>query len=93
MKNLHTFEEFINENINEADMTKFYDGFVLYDIKKGKEYKSRYIKGIKNNVLEDEIIKKIAKETISREESIGVNRFIKKGEWDKSELDVEEVKR
>ena len=47
MKNLQSFEEFINENINEADMTKFYDGFVLYDIKNKMEYKSLYIKGVK----------------------------------------------
>ena len=64
MKNLQTFEAFVNESVvNEADMTKFYDGFVMYDHKNKKEYKSRYQKGVKNNRLEDEIIKKIAKET------------------------------
>ena len=93
MKNLQTFEAFVNESVvNEADMTKFYDGFVMYDHKNKKEYKSRYIKGVKNNVLEDEIAKKIAKETGSIESSIAVYRFIKKGEWDKVELDVPEVK-
>ena len=93
MKNLQTFEEFLNESVvNESDMTKFYDGFVLYDTSKQTHYKSRYQKGVKNNRLEDEIVKKIAKETGSREAAIAVNRFIKKGEWDKVELDVPEVK-
>ena len=92
MKNLQSFEEFIIENINESDMTKFYDGFVVYDNKNKKEYKSRYQKGVKNNILEDSIIKKIAKETGSTEASIAVYRFIKKGEWDKVEQDVPEIK-
>jgi hypothetical protein len=93
MKNLQTFEEFLNESVvNEADMTKFYDGFVMYDHKNKKEYKSRYQKGVKNNILEDLIAQKIAKETNSVESSIAVYRFIKKGEWDKVEQDVPEVK-
>lgn len=92
MKNLQSFEEFINESINEADMTKFYDGFVMYDHKNKKEYKSRYQKGVKNNILEDLIAQKIAKEYNSTESSIAVNRFIKKGEWDKVELEIPEIK-
>lgn len=93
MKHLQTFENFINENLNEADMTKFYDGFVMYDMKSKKEFKSRYIKGIKNNVLEDEIIKKLADKIGSTPSSIGVGRFIKKGEWDKVDKELEEIKR
>lgn len=93
MKHLQTFESFINENLNEADMTKFYDGFVMYDMRTKREFKSRYIKGIKNNVLEDEIIKKLAKEIGSEPSSIGVGRFIKKGDWDKVDKELEEIKR
>jgi hypothetical protein len=93
MKHINSFESFINENLNEADMTKFYDGFVMYDMKTKKEYKSRYIKGIKNNVLEAEIIKKLAKEIGSEPSSIGVGRFIKKGEWDTVDTELEEIKR
>ena len=81
------------ESVNEADMTKFYDGFVMYDMKSKKEFKSRYIKGIKNNVLEDEIIKKLADKIGSTPSSIGVGRFIKKGEWDKVDKELEEIKR
>ena len=47
MKNLQTFEEFLNESVvNEADMTKFYDGFVMYDSKNKKEYKADQVEAV-----------------------------------------------
>lgn len=84
-------EEFSKpEKMNEADMTKFYDGFILYDMTSKKEFKSRYVKGVKNNVIEGEIIKNLAKEIGSKEAAISVHKFIKKGEYDKT--DITEVK-
>ena len=40
MKHIQTFENFINE----GDMTKFYDGFVVLDYKTKKLYKFKYVR-------------------------------------------------
>ena len=84
MKNLHTFEEFLNESINEADMSKKYDGFVILDYKDQKQYKFRYSRG--NNVpQENAAIDKMVKATKKPSSNFAVHGFVRKGEWDKSE--------
>jgi agmatine/peptidylarginine deiminase len=91
MKNLHTFEEFINESLNEGDMTRDYDGFIVSDTdsKKNLNWKFKYIKGTKNNKVEDEAIAKVMRETGKSRADYWVNGFVKKGEWNKS--DAQEI--
>jgi len=86
MKNLHTFEEFVNESIvNEADMSRQYDGFIVYDNKDKKSYKFRYERG--NNVpQEDKAIKALMNFTKYPRGTFMVHGFVKKGEWDKTEI-------
>jgi hypothetical protein len=83
MKNLHTFEEFVNESVvNEADMSRQYDGFIVYDSKNKKSYKFRYERG--NNVpQENEAIKALMDFTKLPRGSFMVHGFVRKGEWDK----------
>jgi hypothetical protein len=90
-KHIPTFEDFINEStINEGDMTKFYDGFILGDFKTKNQYKARYIKGVKNTKAEDMAIDKLMKTTGEPRANFAVHGFVKKGEWDKDS--TEEVK-
>ena len=91
MKHLHTFETFLNESLNEGDMTKDYDGFIILDFKTKKLYKGRYIKGVKNTKAEDITIDKAMKMTGSPRYNFAVHGFIKKGEWDKSETEILEA--
>ena len=91
MKYLHTFETFLNESLNEGDMTKDYDGFIILDFKTKKLYKGRYIKGVKNTKAEDITIDKAMKMTGSPRYNFAVHGFIKKGEWDKSETEILEA--
>ena len=74
------------ESINEGDMTKDYDGFIILDIKTKKQYKGRYIKGLKNTKAEDIAIAAAMKMTGTDRFAFGVYGFIKKGEFNKSEL-------
>jgi hypothetical protein len=80
-----TIGESIDESINEADMSKEYDGFVVLDYKSKKQYKFRYSRG--NNVpQEDDAIYKLMKSTRLPRSSFAVHGFVKKGEWNKSEF-------
>ena len=90
MKHIHTFESFNESLLNEGDMTRDYDGFILYDSKTKKEYKFRYIKGRNNVQVENEAIAKVMKDTGSTRSDLMVNGFVRKGEWDKSP--AEEIK-
>lgn len=85
MKNLHTFEEFLDGSLNEGDMSREYDGFVVLDYKSKKQYKFRYSRG--NNVpQENDAIDKLMKSTRLPRSSFAVHGFIKKGDFDKSEF-------
>lgn len=74
--------------VNEGDMTKDYDGFVVLDREVNKNYKFKYIKGTNNKKVEDEAIAKLQKQTGAGRHVFMVNGLIKKGEWDKSEFEV-----
>ena len=78
--------ESIDESINEADMTRDYDGFIILDFKTKKQYKGRYIKGLKSTKSEDIAINKAVEMTGSQRFTFAVHGFIKKGDFDKSEL-------
>ncbi len=82
-KHIPSYDDFINESIiNEADMSKQYDGFIVYDSKNKKSYKFHYSRG--NNVpQENEAIAKLMKLTDLSRGYFGVNGFVRKGEWDK----------
>jgi hypothetical protein len=85
MKNLHTFEEFLGGSLNEGDMSREYDGFVVLDYKSKKQYKFRYSRG--NNVpQENDAIAKMMKSTRLPRSSFAVNGFVRKGEYDRSEF-------
>jgi hypothetical protein len=79
MKHLHTFESFLNE----GDMTKDYDGFIVYDAKTKKNYKSKYVKGTNNVKVENDAIAKLIASTKEPRANFMVNGFVKKGEYDK----------
>lgn len=80
-------ESFINENrkdiLNEADLTNFYDGFIMWNVETDHRYKFRYIKGRNNNVVESEAMELLQKKTGKEFRYFGV---IKKGGWDKSKI-------
>jgi len=81
MKYIHTFESFLNE----ADMSRQYDGFVVLDSKNQKSYKFKYSRG--NNVpQENDAIDKLVKGIKEPSANFAVHSFIRKGEWDKSEF-------
>jgi hypothetical protein len=89
MKHLQPFDEFVNEEaLNEGDMTKLYDGFIVLDTKNQKQYKFKYVKGVKNVRIEDEAIAKLMKTTGLSRGNFGVYNFVKKGEWNDSEAEV-----
>jgi hypothetical protein len=89
MKHLQPFDEFVNEEaLNEGDMTKLYDGFIVLDTKNQKQYKFKYVKGVKNVRIEDEAIAKLMKTTGLSRGNFGVYGFVKKGEWNDSEAEV-----
>jgi len=78
--------------VNEGDMTKEYDGFVVLDTKTKKSYKFKYIKGSKSVNVENDAIAKLMKSTGESRATFMVHGFVKKGEWDKSEFEVLESK-
>lgn len=87
MKNIPTFESFVNESVvNEGDMTKQYDGFIVLDMKNQKQYKFKYVKGTSNVKVEDVAIAKLMKATHQHRADFGVYGFVKKGEWDKNPI-------
>jgi|LakMenE01Jun11ns_1017448.scaffolds.fasta_scaffold8969286_2 hypothetical protein len=77
--------------VNEGDMTRDYDGFIVSDTdsKKNLHWKFRYMKGIRNNKVEDIAIAKVMKETGKSRADYWVTGAIKKGEWNKS--DAQEI--
>jgi hypothetical protein len=77
-----------SEDVNEGDMTKDYDGFIVIDYKTKKNYKFRYIKGTNNVKVEDEAIAKLMKDTRQPRATFAVNGLVRKGEWDKSDAQV-----
>jgi hypothetical protein len=87
MRNLLTFKEFVNESLNEQDMTRSYDGFIIIDGKTKELYKSKYIKGTKNTKVEDIAFRKLVDLTGSPMANFMVHGFIKKGEWKDSTLE------
>ena len=79
MKHIQTFEGFLNE----ADMTKFYDGFKIHNSKTGEFFKFRYRKGVENSTVEEEAIKQLMDATKLTRGYFGVSELIKKGQYDK----------
>jgi hypothetical protein len=83
MKYIQLFEDFINE----ADMSKHYDGFILLDTKNQKLYKSKYFRG--NNVtIENDAISKLMKKTGEPRSNYMVHGFVKKGEFNSTEAET-----
>ena len=76
------------EEVNEADMTNFYDGFKVLNDKTGKMTKFLYVKGRKNTDVENEAIAKLMKATGLTRGYFGVHGFVNKGEWNKDETPV-----
>jgi hypothetical protein len=76
--------------VNEADMTRQYDGFIVLDQKTKKNYKFKYVKGVNNVEVENDAIAKLMKTTNADRANFIVNGFIKKGEFDKDSSDVSE---
>lgn len=84
MKNLPTFESFLNE----GDMTRDYDGFIVLDQKNQNLYKFKYVKGTSNVKVEDAAISELMKEIKQPRANFMVHGFVRKGEWDKSPAEV-----
>jgi hypothetical protein len=74
--------------MNEGDMTKFYDGFIVLDFKNKETYKFKYIKGISNAKVEVDAINKLVKATGISQANFTVRGFVKKGEWNKDDTPV-----
>lgn len=88
MKNIPTLEAFLNESLNEGDMTNHYDGFVVLDTKTKKLYKFKYVKGTNNVKVEGDAIAKLMTDTKEPRANFMVHGFVKKGEWDKSDAEI-----
>jgi len=74
--------------VNEADMTKFYDGFIVLDSKAKKTYKFKYVKGTSNVNVENAAIDKLVKATGESRANFMVHGFVKKGEWNSDKTEV-----
>ena len=74
--------------VNEADMTKFYDGFKVLDDKSGNVYQFKYKKGVSNTNVENDAISKLMKTTGLPKANFGVRGFINKGQWSGNEEDL-----
>ena len=77
-----------SEEVNEGDMTKDYDGFIVLDSKTKKLYKFRYVKGTSNVKVENDAIDKLINSTKSPRANFMVHGFVRKGEWDKNDTPV-----
>lgn len=84
MKHIPTFESFLNE----SDMTRQYDGFIVLDREVNKNYKFKYVKGIKNTEVENQAIAKLQKETGAGRHVFMVNGLIKRGQWDATDAET-----
>jgi hypothetical protein len=83
------WEENVQESaVNEGDMTKYYDGFIVLDSKSKKTYKFKYIKGTSNVNVENVAIDKLVKSTGESRANFAVHGFVKKGEWAKDNTPV-----
>ena len=71
--------------VNEGDMTKDYDGFIVLDTKAKKSYKFKYAKGTSNVNVENDAIAKLMKNLAQARPDFIVNGLIRKGEWDKND--------
>jgi hypothetical protein len=79
----------LNESqINEADMTKFYDGFIVLDRKNKKTYKFKYVKGTSNVSVENAAIDKLVKATGLSQANFTVHGFVRKGDWNTDDTPV-----
>jgi hypothetical protein len=76
--------------VNEADMTRQYDGFIVLDQKTKKQYKFRYIRGVDNVDDENDAIKTVMYLTKQPRTNFIVHGLIKKGEFDKTKGEVVE---
>jgi hypothetical protein len=74
--------------VNEGDMTKFYDGFIVLDFKNKETYKFKYVRGISNVKVEVDAINKLVKATGISQANFTVHGFVKKGEWNKDDTQV-----
>jgi hypothetical protein len=86
--------ELSESEMNEGDMTKFYDGFIVLDFKNKNMYKFKYIKGSSNVNVEKIAIDKLVKSTGESQANFTVHGFVKKGEWNTDKtpvLESEEV--
>jgi hypothetical protein len=81
-------ENVSESEVNEADMTKFYDGFIVLDFKNKKSYKFKYVKGTSNVSVENAAIDKLVKATGITQANFTVHGFVRKGEWDKDDTPV-----
>lgn len=81
MKHVKLFEQFLNE----GDMTKWYDGFLILNLKDQTLHKAKYIKGVKNVTAENNAIARLMKKTGEPRSSFMVHGSVAKGEWNNSE--------
>lgn len=84
MKHVKLFEQFVNE----ADMTKRYDGFIILDVEDQTFYKAKYIKGTKSVTAENDAIARLMKKIGKPRSNFMVHGSVAKGEWDKSDLET-----
>ena len=77
--------------LNEGDLTRQYDGFIITDRKKKIEYKFKYIKGRNNVDVENDALAKIVKKNGGQRGNYSVDGFVKKGQWNQSKAEVLET--
>lgn len=77
--------------LNEGDLTRQYDGFIITDRKKKIEYKFKYIKGRNNVSVENDALAKIVKKNGGTRGNYSVDGFVKKGQWNQSKAEVLET--
>lgn len=80
--------ELIESVVNEGDMTKDYDGFIVLDSKTKKTYKFKYSKGTSSVKIENGAIDKLSNSTGSPKSNFMVHGFVKKGEWNSNDSEV-----
>jgi hypothetical protein len=78
----------IENSVNEGDMTKDYDGFIVLNGKTKKLYKFKYVKGTKNVQVENDAIAKLMKELDEDRSRFMVHGLIRKGEWDNTKAET-----
>jgi hypothetical protein len=76
----------------EGDMTRQYDGFIVSSVDNKLKYKFRYMKGIRNNKVEDVAIADVMKKTGKPRSYFWVTGGIKKGQWDQTKAEILETR-